>query len=111
MIQRREDGSVNFDRDWLDYKKGFGQLDGEMWLGNYGIDCVTNQGGAYTLHVDVEKWDDTHYWAEYNDFRIEVCAPELVICSGRVRKAPLPSDVGTLLELMFVRINVPTVAR
>lgn len=71
VIQRREDGSVNFDRDWLDYKKGFGQLDGEMWLGNYGIDCVTNQGGAYTLHVDVEKWDDTHYWAEYNDFRIE----------------------------------------
>ena len=29
------------------------------------------QGGAYTLHIDVEKWDSTHYWSEYNDFRIE----------------------------------------
>ena len=43
VIQRREDGSVDFDRDWNDYKNGFGQLDGEMWLGNYGIDCITNQ--------------------------------------------------------------------
>lgn len=33
MIQRREDGSVNFFRDWEAYREGFGKITGEHWLG------------------------------------------------------------------------------
>ena len=33
VVQRRQDGSEDFYRDWLDYQEGFGKVDGEHWLG------------------------------------------------------------------------------
>lgn len=36
VIQRREDGNVDFNRDWEGYKNGFGAVaeKGDFWLGN-----------------------------------------------------------------------------
>ena len=33
VIQRRVDGSVDFDRDWIGYENGFGNLVFDFWLG------------------------------------------------------------------------------
>jgi len=35
VLVRRMDGSVNFTREWQDYKIGFGSLNGEFWAGGY----------------------------------------------------------------------------
>ncbi|XP_071773647.2 angiopoietin-related protein 2a [Centroberyx gerrardi] len=70
VIQRRQDGSVNFFRNWETYKQGFGNIDGEYWLGLENIYWLTNQG-TYKLLVMLEDWSGRKTFAEYASFRIE----------------------------------------
>ncbi|XP_070532838.1 fibrinogen C domain-containing protein 1-A-like [Ptychodera flava] len=70
VIQRRQDGSVDFYRGWEDYKNGFGDLNGEFWLGNDKIHRLTNQGQRYELRVDLENFENETRFAQYDDFTI-----------------------------------------
>ncbi|XP_076010387.1 angiopoietin-related protein 2b [Genypterus blacodes] len=70
VIQRRVDGSVNFFRNWETYKQGFGNIDGEYWLGLENIYWLTNQGN-YKLLVTLEDWGGRKVFAEYASFRVE----------------------------------------
>ncbi|KAM6986737.1 angiopoietin-related protein 2a [Aplochiton taeniatus] len=70
VIQRRQDGSVNFFRNWETYKTGFGNIDGEYWLGLENIYWLTNQGN-YKLLVTLEDWSGRKTFAEYASFRLE----------------------------------------
>ena len=53
VIQRRKDGSVDFNRPWSDYEKGFGVLNGEFWYGLKNMNCLT-QTGQWEMRVDFE---------------------------------------------------------
>jgi len=44
VIQRRIDGTENFDRPWRDYENGFGKIDGEFWYGLKAMNCLTHAG-------------------------------------------------------------------
>ena len=68
VFQKRRDGSVDFFRAWDDYKRGFGNLNGEFWLGLDRIHRLTVSGG-YKLRVDLEYYNLVKY-AEYNLFAV-----------------------------------------
>ncbi|XP_037112704.1 angiopoietin-related protein 6 [Syngnathus acus] len=70
VIQRRQDGSVNFFRNWEQYKHGFGNLDGEYWLGLEHLYWLTKQA-KYKLRVVLEDWQGRQVFAEYDSFRLE----------------------------------------
>ncbi|XP_077981303.1 fibrinogen C domain-containing protein 1-like [Glandiceps talaboti] len=70
VFQKRVDGSVDFYLNWTDYKVGFGELNGEFWLGNDNIYRLTNQGRQYELRVDLEDFDNNTAYAEYTQFSI-----------------------------------------
>jgi len=69
VFQKRLDGSVNFYRGWNDYKLGFGNLNGEFWLGLDKINRLTNSG-RYRLRVDLEDTTGKTAYAEYDHFAV-----------------------------------------
>ena len=70
VFQRRFDGSVDFYRDWNDYKHGFGSVNGEFWLGNDNIHSLTRCGN-YILRIDMEAFNGETAFAEYVGFSID----------------------------------------
>ncbi|KAM9384980.1 angiopoietin-related protein 3 [Pholidichthys leucotaenia] len=64
VIQRRVDGSVDFDQKWEKYENGFGDMENDFWLGLQKIHSLTQQG-VYILRLDLEDWRDENHWAEY----------------------------------------------
>ena len=69
MIQKRQDGSVDFYRGWADYEKGFGNLQGEFWLGLKKIRRLT-KALRNKLRVELEDWNGNTAHAEYASFGV-----------------------------------------
>ena len=69
VFQKRLDGSVDFYRDWADYQNGFGNLNGEFWLGLDKIHRLTSSD-TFNLRVDLEDWAGETRFAEYTSFTI-----------------------------------------
>ncbi|XP_061386309.1 ficolin-1-like [Musca vetustissima] len=71
VIQRREDGSGDFYRTWNDYKMGFGELDGEFFIGMDKLFALTNyQGPQELLILMVNGTNEAKGYAKYDSFKI-----------------------------------------
>ncbi|XP_030240942.1 ficolin-1-like [Drosophila navojoa] len=69
VILRRQDGSVNFYRNWNDYKNGFGNLDGEFFLGLDKIHTLTAEQSQQLL-VLLEDANGVKSYEKYDRFAI-----------------------------------------
>ncbi|KAI2652914.1 Angiopoietin-1 [Labeo rohita] len=70
VVQRREDGSVDFQRTWKEYKMGFGSVTAEHWLGNEFVHILTNQR-QFALRVELTDWDGHQAFSQYDSFHID----------------------------------------
>ena len=70
VIQRRSDGSVDFFKNWVDYKFGFGSLENEFWLGNDKIHRLTKHTNMM-IRFDLEDFDGNKVFAEYKVFYVD----------------------------------------
>ena len=68
VFQRRFNGAVEFDRNWTEYVNGFGNPNGEYWMGLDNIHCMTNTYPGTKLRVELGDWEGNSYYAEYSQF-------------------------------------------
>ena len=69
VFQRRQDSSVNFYRGWQGYKYGFGDLNGNFWLGLNKLHRLT-KSGHNVLRVDLTDWTDDTAYVKYGSFSV-----------------------------------------
>ncbi|XP_048364264.1 angiopoietin-1 [Sphaerodactylus townsendi] len=69
VIQHREDGSLDFQKTWKEYKMGFGSPSGEYWLGNEFIFTITSQR-HYSLRIELMDWEGNRAYSQYDRFYI-----------------------------------------
>ncbi|XP_060654727.1 fibrinogen-like protein 1 [Drosophila nasuta] len=69
VIQQRIGGEENFARDWATYRKGFGSLDSDFFLGLEKIYRLTSQQ-QYELYIHLVAEDGNSFYAQYDDFKI-----------------------------------------
>ncbi|CAF0866764.1 unnamed protein product [Adineta steineri] len=71
VFQKRGDfiPQEDFYRTWLEYKRGFGDLHRQFWLGNDRLSMLTNQD-LYQLRVDMEDFGGQKRFAQYYSFRV-----------------------------------------
>ena len=77
VFQRRLDGSVDFYRNWTNYKEGFGDLMTEFWLGNDDIHKVTKQGSQAL--IELKDFDNKTAHASYGSFHVGAEAENYVL--------------------------------
>ena len=69
IFQRRMDGSVDFYVDWESYKRGFGNLEGEFWLGNDYLHRLT-ESASMVFRIDMEDYEGDRRFAKYTTFAV-----------------------------------------
>uniref|UniRef100_K1Q0F5 Ficolin-1 n=1 Tax=Magallana gigas TaxID=29159 RepID=K1Q0F5_MAGGI len=69
VFQRRQDGSEDFYRTWIEYKNGFGNLSSEFWLGNDKLHQLLSQG-TYEMRMNMEDFDNETRYVKYSSFNV-----------------------------------------
>lgn len=74
VIQKRQeprslDCVTSFERKWEEYASGFGNIEGDFWLGLNQVHNLTNKD-PYQLRVDLMDWEGESRHATYGTFQV-----------------------------------------
>ncbi|XP_032389652.1 fibrinogen like 1B isoform X1 [Etheostoma spectabile] len=72
VFQKRRHGKIDFNRDWVDYRDGFGDFklwNDEFWLGNEHMHSLLSEG-KNLVKIDLMDWDGQRSYSFYENFRI-----------------------------------------
>uniref|UniRef100_A0A8D3A8P3 Fibrinogen like 1B n=1 Tax=Scophthalmus maximus TaxID=52904 RepID=A0A8D3A8P3_SCOMX len=72
VFQKRRHGKVDFNRDWVDYRDGFGDFklwNDEFWLGNEHMYSLLSEG-KNLVKIELKDWEGKRTYAFYENFRI-----------------------------------------
>ena len=83
VFQRRDNNTVrqDFYRTWAEYQAGFGDLEGEFWMGLDLLHQLTT--AEQELRVDLEDYEGGHRWAKYGTFRVGSEDTNYILTIGR----------------------------
>ena len=78
IIQRRVDDSVSFERCWNEYVDGFGDVDGNFWLG---LDAIHNliTERPMSLQIDVVPFDIPAVSIPYQQFHVGAASSDYLL--------------------------------
>ena len=68
VFQRRQNGATDFYRGWNDYKNGFGDLNGNCWLGLDYISQLTAKQSS--LRIELTNVKGRKAYAKYGKFQV-----------------------------------------
>ena len=69
VVQRRQDGTVDFNKFWWEYEMGFGSLNSDFWYGLRALHCLTGQGG-WEMRMDIKLANGTNIFLQYEQFKV-----------------------------------------
>lgn len=69
-MARRTSNKLNFFRSWAEYKNGFGQLDGDFFIGLDKLHAIT-KSQPHELYIHLEDFEGQTRYAHYDEIFIE----------------------------------------
>ena len=106
VFQKRLDGSVDFYRGWDDYKRGFGNLNGEFWLGLDKIHRLTKERSR--LRVDLEDLNGNTAYADYSVFGVSSERSKYKLSLGTYSGMYFDTSISTQKKKSSIFVHVGT---
>ncbi|XP_061190416.1 ryncolin-1-like [Saccostrea echinata] len=69
VIQKRVDGSQSFNKNWAEYKNGFGSPEQDVWIGNDVINQLTKENDS-SLYVTITLENGETKYELYDQFSV-----------------------------------------
>ena len=98
VIQRSLEAShTKFDQNWETYKRGFGDVHGDYWLGNENIHTLTYTGN-FELRIDFVNSYGVQHYAKYGNFSVDTEVNKYRLHVGKVTSSSRSLRLGQHLD-------------